>query len=187
MIKPADKGSATVVMSRQDYLMKVMQHLDNRDFYERLEDDLTNQFAKETTSLLIYMMDRLIIDKETLNYLWPQNPRTSRFYILPNIHKDGIPGRPIILSCGAPTENISQFVDFYLCPLVESIPSYIKDTTDFLCKLKSVGQIPKGSLLLTLDVSALYTNILHNEGIEACRKTLNTYGVQDPPTQDVIN
>ena len=87
------------------------------------------------------------------------------------------------MSCGAPTESISQFVDFYLHPLVESthVPSYIKDTTDFLCKLKSVGQIPARSLLLTLDVSAFYTNI------EACRRALNTRGVQDPPTQDVIN
>ena len=53
VIKPADKGSATVVMSRQDYLMKVMQHLDNRDFYERLDEHLMNQL----TSLLIDMMD----------------------------------------------------------------------------------------------------------------------------------
>ena len=187
MIKPADKGSATVVMSRQDYLMKVMQHLDNRDFYERLDEDLTNQFAEAVTSLLIDMMDRQIIDKEVLNYLRPQNSQTSRFYVLPEIHKDGIPGRPIISSRGAPTENISQFVDFYLHPLVESMPSYIKDTTDFLCKLKSVGQVPAGSLLLTLDVRALCTNIPHNEGKEACRKALNTHRVQDPPTQDVIN
>ena len=167
--------------------MKVIHHLDNRDFYERLDEDLTDQFFEGVTSLLIDMMDRQIIDKEALNYLRPQNSRTSRFYILPKIHKDGIPGRPIIQSCAAPTENISQFVNFYLHPLVESIQSYIKNTTDFLCKLKSIGQVPAGSLLLTLDVRALYTNIPHNEGIEACRKALNTRRVQDPPTQNVIN
>ena len=42
--------------------MKVMQHLDNGDFYERLDEDLTNQFAEEITSLLIDMIDRQIIN-----------------------------------------------------------------------------------------------------------------------------
>ena len=35
-------------------------------------------------------------------------------------------------------------------------------------------ELPPGSLLVTLDVSSLYTNIPHNEGIEACRKALNS-------------
>ena len=67
------------------------------------------------------------------------------------------------------------------------IPSYIKDTTDFLCKLRSVDKIPPGSLLLTLDVRSLYTNIPHKEGIDACRNILNTRAVQDPPIEDIIN
>ena len=29
------------------------------------------------------------------------------------------------------------------------------------------------SLLVTLDVISLYTNILHQEGLDACRETLN--------------
>ena len=36
IIKPADKGSATVVMSKNDNLKRVMQHLNDTQFYERL-------------------------------------------------------------------------------------------------------------------------------------------------------
>ena len=73
-----------------------------------------------------------------------------------------------------PTENISQFVDFHLNPVVPKLPSYIKDTTHFLKILDDLKELPPGSLLVTLDVSSLCTNIPHNEGIEACRKALNS-------------
>ena len=166
--------------------MKVMSHLENENFYQRLDEDPTEQFAEEVTSVLIDMTDRKIINKETVNYHRPQKARTSRFYILPKIHKDGIPGRPIVSSCGAPTERISQFVDFHFRPLVEKIPSYIKDATDFLLKLKSVGKVLPGSLLVMLDICSLYTNISHAERIKACRELLKTRVVQEPPTEDII-
>ena len=59
-IKPADKGSATAVMSRWDYmyLIKVMSHLENENFYQRLdEEDPMEQFAIEVTSMLIDTYD----------------------------------------------------------------------------------------------------------------------------------
>ena len=63
---------------------------------------------------------------------------------------------------------------------------FISKTSQTFC-VKSVGQIPARSLLLPLNVSTLYTNIPHDNGIEACRRALNTGEVQDPPTPDVIN
>ena len=78
-------------------------------------------------------------------------------------------------------------MDFHLKPLGEKVTSHIKDTTDFLLKLKSVGIVPPGSLLETLDVLSLYTNILHAEGIKACRELLNTRVVQEAPTEDIVN
>ena len=111
--------------------------------------------------------------------------RTARFYLLPKIHKPGNPGRPIVSSCGAPTEKISQFVDYHLRPLVENLPSFIKDTISFITKLQSLNNIPEGSFLVTLDVSSLYTNIPYQEGIEACTEALNTRIIQQLPTEDL--
>ncbi len=112
----------------------------------------------------------------------PKNPRTARFYHLPKIHKAGHPGRPIVSSCGAPTERISEFVDHHLKPLVQQTPSYIRDTTDFLQKLSGIGSLPPNCILATLDVSSLYTNIPHQEGIQACRDALNRRPRQQPST-----
>ena len=145
------------------------------------------RFSEEITSSLAEMHERHVIDRDAFEFLRPKKIRTSRFYILPKIHKDGIPGRPIVSSCGAPTENISLFVDYHLSPLVRRIPSYIKDTNDFLLKLQDIRNLPSGSLLVTLDVTSLYTNIPHEEGLDACREMLETRDVLDPPTDDIVN
>jgi Reverse transcriptase (RNA-dependent DNA polymerase)/GIY-YIG catalytic domain len=51
---------------------------------------------------------------------------------------------------------------------MQSLPSYLRDSTDFLSKLKECN-ISNNSYLVTLDVSSLYTNIPHEDGINACR------------------
>ena len=187
-IKPADKRSATVVMSKRDYVVKVMSHvhLENENFYRRLDEDPIERFAEEVTFVLLGMTHRFAISKEIFNYLRPQKPRTCRFYALPKIHKEGILGRLTASPCGAAIEKISQFVDYILKPLVAKTPSYIKDTTDFLLKLKSVGKVPPGSQLVTLDVRSFHNNIPHTEGIAACRELLNTRSVQEPSTEDFV-
>ena len=38
---------------------------------------------------------------------------------------------------------------------------------------RCTGQLPDGVLLVTLDVSSLYTNIPHKDGIQACSKFLD--------------
>ena len=129
--------------------MRATSHLQNDELYCRLDEDPTDRYAEEITSIFKSMTDREVIDKETFDYLRPQNSQTSHFYILPKIHKEGVPARLIVSSCECHTEKISQFVDYHLPTLVTSIPSYIKDATDFLPKFKSIGKVPPGSLLLT--------------------------------------
>ena len=48
--------------------------------------------------------------------------------------------------------------------------SYIKDTADFLDKLKDLGEVPEGAILVTADVIGLYHSIPHTEGLEVLRK-----------------
>ena len=115
-----------------------------------------------------------IIDDDTRRFLIQTDPKPGRFYILPKIHKQGNPGRPIVSSNSHHTERISQFVDYHLKPLVQTTQSFIKDTTHFLHKLEQLGQLPNNAFLVTLDVSSLYTNIPHNQGIDACRHFLDT-------------
>ena len=132
------------------------------------------------------MYNDSLIDEKTFKYFTSNpNPRAGRLHILPKIHKQGNPGRLIISSNGHPTERISKFVDYHLKPLVQTLPSYIKDTTHFLLQLQNLGSLPKNAILDTLDVSSLYTNIPNKEGEEACRHFLNTRTLKSIPTERI--
>ena len=74
-----------------------------------------------------------------------------------------------------------------LKPLVQTLPSYIKDTTHFLLQLQNLGPLPDNALLVTLDVSSLYTNIPHNEGIDACRHFLYTRQNKSLPAERICD
>ena len=48
-------------------------------------------------------------------------------------------------------------------------------------------QLPNNAILVTLDVSSLYTNIPHNEGIDACRRFLDTRTDKHIPTETLCD
>ena len=78
------------------------------------------------------------------------------------------PGRPIVSGIGTLTVNISSLIDSTLQRVMQFIPNYIKDTTEFINKLASVKTIPPDVLLVTMDVTSLHTNIPHVDGVDAC-------------------
>ena len=101
------------------------------------------------------------------------------FYILPKIHKQPnedlplkYPGRPIVSACNSPTENISKYIDSVLKPYMFELPSFVKDTTDFINKIRNITLKSNDTFLVTLDVASLYTNIPHEDGIRACEHFL---------------
>ena len=54
----------------------------------------------------------------------------------------------------------SEFLDFHLKPLMQSGWSYIRDSGNFIDKMKRIGKVPEGSFLVTADVVGLYPSIL---------------------------
>ena len=72
---------------------------------------------------------------------------------------------------------MSQFKNIRICWLspatigckVREILSFIKDTNNFLRKLKPITEVPENSYLATLDVKSFYTSISNSEGIKAAK------------------
>ena len=64
-----------------------------------------------------------------------ENLRIPKFHLRPKTHNKGKSGHPIVSSVNFHTSNISKYVDYNLQPIVEEIPSYVKDTKDFIQNL----------------------------------------------------
>ena len=187
VIKHADKGSAVVVIDREKNINEAMRQLNDRDVYIPLHKDPTAAMIKKINVRIDKLRDDGYISDSTLQYLLiNSDARAGRFYLLPKIHKTNCPGRPVISGCNTPTEKISAFVDHQLKPLVPQIFSYVKDTNDFLKKLKDMDRFAEGAILVTI-VVGLYPQIPYNEGLEAIRKILNTRTNQAIPTDDIVN
>ena len=167
IIKKADKGSAVMVMNTTDYLREGYRQLQDTNFYQKLDKDPTPELSEKICKILTEMRDLKIITDKNFENLNIQNATPGRFYLLPKIHKKGIPGRPICSSVNHPTCNISKFVDEHIKGYVLETMSYVRDTEHFISRIRQLGQIPEHALLVTLDVSSLYTNIPNHEGILA--------------------
>ena len=62
--------------------------------------------------------------------------------------------------CELSPQNLSEF---YLKPLAQNLPSFVKDTTDLIHKIQTLnsekGPLPPGCLLVSWDVVAMFPNI----------------------------
>ncbi|CAM4539466.1 unnamed protein product [Lepidochelys kempii] len=169
IIKKADKGGAVVIMNRSEYEQEAARQLSNTSFYKPLPYDPTESYQKQLQHLLKKLPEKA---QDQIHTDTPLEPRPGIFYLLPKIHKPGNPGRPIISGIGTLTAGLSGYVDSLLRPYATSTPSNLRDTTDFLRKLQSIGDLPENTVLATMDVEALYTNIPHKDGLQAVRNSI---------------
>ena len=74
------------------------------------------------------------------------------------IFKDVVPGRPVTSNCGTPTEEASEFLNSQLKPIMQRSWSYIKDSGDFIDKIRGIRNIPENALQLQL-TCLVYTRV----------------------------
>lgn len=179
IIKKADKGSCCVVMDKINYIKEAERQLNNDAFYKKIDAPIYPETSIKYRDILSTMLEKKLIQPEQACYLMPSNDaRSRRFYLLPKIHKDMSkwtiknkmpPGRPIVSDCSSESYRIAEYLDYHLQPIACKHPSYVKDTYDFLDKLKHI-KVPDNAYLITLDIESLYTNIQTHDGIESVKK-----------------
>ena len=176
IFKTADKGRATTVQSRDQYLAEGHRQLNDSRFYTKLDHDPNEQYRQDINQFLHTMLEDGEFDISVYDYLimGKDQIRTPILYLLPKLHKQQVPvpGRPVVSQINSPTSKIAHFVDHFLNPCANTKPSYIKDTTHFLNILENLGPLPDGAWLVTMDVTSLYTCINHDSGIAAARDAL---------------
>ena len=169
-------------MNTKDYLTKIHTHLQDRNAYKPLTYNLTSATVNDTCTFIEYIDSQHIIDKATKEFLLlPKNNRTLSFYRLPEIHMSSCPLRPIVSGCDGPTDHLSTYVTHFIQPLASNPSPHVKHTKHFLNLIEKLPPLPPNALLVTADVTSLYTNIPHQEGratviyfMEECKHLLPT-------------
>ena len=182
IIKQADKGSSTVIMTKDAYIREGMRQLNDPVFYEKLPGPIYPETAETVLDIVFDLKNKGFINEKQFDFLKPpQDPRPRIFYFLPKIHKplnkwaalDQPPGRPIVSDCSSESYEVTSYIEHFLKPLATKHKSYIRDTTDFLNKMKR-EKLSKDSILVAADVVSLYPNIPHEDGLEAVRQAFKT-------------
>lgn len=197
IIKPADKGGAIVIMNRGAYVQEAKRQLNDNTYYRRIPEPLCYKSKQEIEDILIDMYNNNYINKKQLEFLkGPTLIRERIFYLLPKIHKPQnswpqpgkMPeGRPIISDINSETYNISIFINHYIHPLSTKHNTYIKNSFEFVNKLKNLDISDLDNyLFVTGDVTALYTNMETDRSIECIKKALADNPEENRPDREIV-
>ena len=87
VIKPADKGSGTVLWDINKYIAEAEKQL-NTPSYNRLEDSIISQTMDNIDKSLRELLRLNKINKYEYTAMTQIDAREAEFYLLPKIHKD---------------------------------------------------------------------------------------------------
>ena len=175
IISRADKGDQVVVMDTTHYTQLAWQHLRDPNVYERLDRDPTEEMTKNFNNYLEQTLKDGIINDEVAESLrLPSTIEIQTIYFVPKTHKTPLKVRPIVSSTNGPTSRASAYLDRILQPFMRQVPSYVRNSMDIISLLEK-ETFPATSLLATLDVESLYTNISHTRAINTFTRLLQAH------------
>ncbi|XP_062538225.1 uncharacterized protein LOC134206513 [Armigeres subalbatus] len=171
LVIPSDKGNKTVLMFAEDYKQKMLALVNDHQTYERIPRDPTSRFQNQNNSIVQRIRALDLIDDKTARSLKTYSAVCPKIYGQPKAHKTGLPLRPVVPNMTAPSYNLAKFVASILKQSIES-PYNIKDSFSF-CEFINGTQLPPNHMLVSLDVTALFTSIPKHLVIENVRQKWN--------------
>ena len=173
VVKRSDKDKKFVVASREMYVNCTKKDLSNTKVYAEVKKDPVHNMIKDCKRVTDVIL-RDNPDQEKLSsLLTPHLPSTPHYYSLWKTHKEGYdipPRRPVVAKIGNPLQNVSLLVSHILGQVMIRVPTNIKSSDEFIAKRRK-RVIKVGRILMSSDISALYTNI----PLEQSRKAIIKY------------
>ena len=147
IIKPADKGGSLVIMDKINYILEAERQLSDPSYYKLIPTSIQNENKFRLLGILTNMKRKKIITEKQFEFLLgPSLIQPRHFYLLPKIHKEVNtwtipdkmpPGRPIVSDIDSESYRISDYVNQFLTPLSNLHPSYIKNSFEFVHKIRN--------------------------------------------------
>lgn len=173
VITRPDKGSGVVVMDKSDYVRLLKEaSIDDETKFRPVQQERPKtrgrppkhyhpllQKEKELTSIV-----RRILPKHIADSVIQKGSRLAHLYGLPKTHKAKLAVRPILSATGTYNYNLAKWLDTKLKPL--STNTYtVKDIFSFADEIHKM-EINNQEVLVSYDVSSLFTNVPVSETIE---------------------
>ena len=172
-------------MERDHYVLETERQLNDSTFYKLFDHDPTVEFVKQLSGAVRVMHEEGHISEKNMAYLIVVQPKARIFYLLPKIYKAGNAGRPISCENGHQKEKIFEFVYLHLQAHLQTLPSYLQDTTEFLKKQYVLGPFRLMLHLFLWTVHPFY-NIPHIDAMPAWEAVLEERDINDPSTQTLV-
>ena len=178
IIVTANKGVALIAMDKVEYITKCDALLQDNSVYQHLSKDTSPTIHKELIKILQdYKNNNFISETE---YTLQKKPHVSnfpaaRFYGQPKIYKNNIPMNPIVSACTTATyNNTAKFITKILQNYCGKTSSFVKDSTDFIQKVKHLSISPEEETLISFDVSVLFTSIPVPTALQVINSKIST-------------
>ncbi|XP_076069797.1 uncharacterized protein LOC143041676 [Oratosquilla oratoria] len=157
-ISSSDKGRSTVVLDRSEYEFKAVTLLQDANTYEVVEADPIQKLQRKVEGELRKLKESRLISEREWMLMKPGDSVIPKMYGLPKIHKEGVPLRPIIAFRGSPTYNLAKALAKRLRPVVEKSERMLKNSTDFVDRLRGIS-LEEGDILVSFDVKSMFTSL----------------------------
>ena len=82
-------------------------------------------------------------------------------------------------------EKVSELFNSELKSVMQEGWSYIKDSGNFIKRLKNIDHVPQDVIMVTANVVCLYPSIPYDAGLEALRKALDNRENKKTSTDDL--
>jgi hypothetical protein len=202
-----DTGSSFVKLTRDRYMTAGETELENGNFYQKINDDPTEQIKAKNDVIADGMLCKEEISEKVANFLKDGEPRLSKYYHLLKTHKiphdignpeewlseNGFPISGFVSGCGSATEKLSGFVDYFLQTGVQNLDTYLRDTKHTLQVIEDInGKIDDGEITLdgvavvSLDVESMYNNMSEELGTGGFKEYLENRTEKEVSTNAIL-
>ncbi|BHF61588.1 hypothetical protein SprV_0100456300 [Sparganum proliferum] len=180
VIMSADKGGATVIMDKVDYVNKANQVFDDREAYAPLAADPTKKQTATIKKKVNELARLKLISPDDGRSMTLNDPRIARAYGLPKVHKTDAPLRIIVPLIGSPTYNLAKWLYKHLKHFANGSQYSIKNSQVFLQKIQGLEGISEA---LSRQLKRFGISIAHKPA-SSLRETLCR--VKDPVTKEQL-
>ena len=178
-----DKGRGVVLLNKADYVSKMETIINDQTKFVCLSTDRTIKLESELRKLLNNLLSNGHISNDFFNLACPYGSLPGRLYGLPEIHKQGVPLRPVLSAISTFNYGLGKALSQMLTMIIDK-KNMIRDSFAFVKELLSLPISMSQYKMVSFDITSLYTNIPLNETIDIIINHLYNGNIKPPSTRE---